>query len=152
KDDKEQSQSALRWLLDVMVSQTGTSGQALEYKVFRIENDELLAFLNLENRPGSFRYSLKEIQPKFSELEREGARIEELEEKQHTKFDQALMELNSHLQLFLRLAQGRTPYIIPVDAEAEDWKTYADTLRDSFRLAAERLRGDKKIQELNDED
>jgi ABC-type transport system involved in cytochrome c biogenesis permease subunit len=176
KDDKDQMQPALRWLLDVMVSEMGTPGQpgAMDYKVFRIENDELLAFLNLENRPGSFRYSLKEIKPKFEQLDRElaqregiderdlprrlvptlwlgreVARLEDIDEKQHTKFDQALLELSSHLHLFLKQAEGQAPFIIPVDADAENWKTYSDDLRDSLRLAAQRLREDKSIQNLS---
>ena len=43
------------------------------------------------------------------------------------------------------------PPISP-QAEAEDWKTYADTIRESFQLAEERLRADEKSKDLSNEE
>ncbi|HKB37746.1 MAG TPA: cytochrome c biogenesis protein CcsA [Gemmataceae bacterium] len=152
KDEKDNTQPAIRWLLDVLVSRMGGGGAALEQKVFRIENDEVLAFLDLKTRPGSFRYSLKEIRPKWDDLEGEIARIQDIDESQHTKFDQALLELRSHIEVFLKLGYGKSPYIIPVDKEGEEWKSYSDTIQDSFRLAELRLSADKSARGLSEKE
>ena len=61
RDEAGNEQPAIRWLLDVMTSRLSKNGKAENYKVFRIENDEVLNFLGLPERPGSYRYSINEI-------------------------------------------------------------------------------------------
>src|SRR5262249_46552757 len=59
KDESDATQPAIRWLLDVMVS--NANDDARKHKVFRIENDQVLDLLELPRRPGSYRYSIDEI-------------------------------------------------------------------------------------------
>ena len=50
-DAKGNSQPAIKWLLDVLTS-GGKDGPAFHHKVFRIENDQVLALLKLEAAHG----------------------------------------------------------------------------------------------------
>src|SRR5262249_36950423 len=82
KDENGDMQPAVRWLLDVMTSDPrifgaeGVGGEkryeaALNHKVFRIENDQVLNLLGLEPRPLRWRYSLKEMGPKYDKFEKQ---------------------------------------------------------------------------------
>jgi ABC-type transport system involved in cytochrome c biogenesis permease subunit len=150
KDEKGQMQPAIHWLLDTLVSKFQQRGKqtARGHKVFRIENDQLLGFLNLEERPGNYRYSLREIEPKWEDLNKEVRRIKGIDPKKHDKFDQAVLELRSHIELYLELETWETPLLIPVEGQDEDWKSYAQALSESFNLALERAKQDKNNQDL----
>src|SRR5438128_2030021 len=70
KDTNDNEQPALKWLLDVMVSNVQARDDgALNYKVFRIENIQVLDLLGLKQRPGSWRYSIAEMAGKFREFD-----------------------------------------------------------------------------------
>jgi hypothetical protein len=56
KDENGKSQPAIRWLLDILTSQT----VPLKHKVFRIENDQVLNLLGLKPREGFF-YAAEEF-------------------------------------------------------------------------------------------
>lgn len=62
--------SAMQWYLDVVTHSTAAD----EYPVFKIQNLELLASMNLEKRSG-FLYSFKELSPNLEELFEEEERI-----------------------------------------------------------------------------
>src|SRR5207244_1142009 len=70
-DEEGKSQPAVKWLLDAMVSRAAKdeTAPALQHKVFRIENDQVLALLGLEERPG-LRYALTEFRDKIEELDK----------------------------------------------------------------------------------
>ena len=67
-DDKDQRQPAIKWLLDVMSvtlrdADKTIPHRCLNYKVFRIENDQVLSLLGLEPRSAThFRYAYRGIQ------------------------------------------------------------------------------------------
>ncbi len=154
-DDKAgDRQPALRWLLDAMVSdlQQREEGPAWSYKVFRVENLEVIALLALSHRPGSWRYSLTEIAPKWEALDREARRAKEIDPKQRNPFDQKVLELRHHIETFLGFAKWKEPLILPSGQGGEDWKSYSDALSDSFQLALMRTRADKEAQKLNDDE
>ena len=67
-----------------MSSKDVSDGPAVEHKVFRIENDQVLNLLQLDQRPGSFRYSLAEILKNFSALQKELDRIQEIDPRNAT--------------------------------------------------------------------
>src|SRR5262249_45782515 len=68
RDEAGKEQPAIKWLLDVMTSRQSDKGTAEKYKVFRIENDQLLKLLGLEQRPGSWRYAITEFAGRFKEI------------------------------------------------------------------------------------
>ena len=69
KDENDKTQPAIKWLLDVM-TRDGSGHQA--EKVFRIENDQVLAMLGLEARPGGYRYAIDEFARKDRPDPRQG--------------------------------------------------------------------------------
>jgi ABC-type transport system involved in cytochrome c biogenesis permease subunit len=135
KDKEGETRPAIQFLLETMLSnpRSRTPTVAWEYKVFRIENDQVRNLLNLENRPGSLRYSLVEIQPRWEELHREAVRVDNINEKERSVYEQKVFELRQHIEVFLKLAQGREPRIVPSASSEEDWFTY-----EHFWDAAER--------------
>ncbi len=57
KDEHGKTQPAIRWLADVISG--STYGE--NHRVVRIEHPQVLALFGLEDRPGSYRYSLAEL-------------------------------------------------------------------------------------------
>lgn len=86
---------AIRWLLDVISG----APQAVDHRVFRIESPELLETLGLEPRPGSFRYSLKEISGNDGALNKQIQLAEAQPEKQRSLFQRQVIGLAKKRQL-----------------------------------------------------
>lgn len=126
-DDKGDTQPAIRWMLDVMANLG--DGPAKNYKVFRIDNEQLLNLLGLKERPGSFRYSLDELLPKFEQLVKENDRIMRLDAKKRDLFDNKILELGQHLQLYQQLADLSVPLAVPPESGSEDWTSIHDAIR-----------------------
>ena len=101
--------SAVEWLVQVFDNPDAFSGKAAEYKIFRIEHDQLLGVLELPRRPGFYRYSLKEILRNGRKLEAEFAKSEKKREegKPLDLYDAKLEEISRKQQQFARLV--RTP-------------------------------------------
>jgi ABC-type transport system involved in cytochrome c biogenesis permease subunit len=117
------TESASQWLLDMM------TGKAQEKKVVRIENDEVLTLLGLQERPGSFRYSWDEFKSKIPDI---GVKAEEaqLRRKQGLppdKVDDKLLTLAHHLELYLNLASLSDPGMVP-PAHGDKWLPLRDAL------------------------
>jgi ABC-type transport system involved in cytochrome c biogenesis permease subunit len=146
KDEDGVEQPAIRWLLDVMSAGEPGEGPAAKHKIFRIENDQVLRLLDLENRPQFYRYSLNEIGKHFDQLDRETRRVVTLQ-KQGGKldlFDQKLLELREHIELYLELAQLHKPLAVPPEADDEDWRSLADVEEDVRDRVSEKVRADLK--------
>jgi ABC-type transport system involved in cytochrome c biogenesis permease subunit len=141
--DKVDDQPAIKWLLDVMSGgDFSEQSPAYKHKVFRIENIQVLDLLGLPHRPGSWRYSLAEIAPKFADLRAEAERVEGIDEKKRDLFDTKVAELWAHLQLFLGLNQLRAPAMVPPSKEGSDWTSLGQVEESSRRSAFERMRAD----------
>jgi ABC-type transport system involved in cytochrome c biogenesis permease subunit len=110
-DDQKKEHSAVEWVLDVLTSRPPFKNPAaMEHKVFRIENDQVLSLLDLKARPGSYRYSIDDMAGKWKELEASLQRAGE--KKDPDKFDQKLLELGEHLQLYIKLANRDSPLLL----------------------------------------
>jgi ABC-type transport system involved in cytochrome c biogenesis permease subunit len=128
-DDKRQPQPAVRWLLDTLTSgEMLRNDAALQHKVFRIENDQVLNLLNLEVRLHFFRYSLNEIQPRMKQLVTEANRANERDPKQRDLFDQKVLELAQHIQLFVNLANLQELLVVPPPEGDADWRSLLDAI------------------------
>ncbi len=135
KDANGDMQPAVRWLLDVLVSPKPKvnrslfqSEAALEHKVFRIENDQVLNLLGLELRPLRWRYSLQELFKNYNKLDNQVKMVEKVPDKQRNLFDQKIWELRRHIELYLELAQFQTPLAIPPQSAEGEWQTFPQAL------------------------
>lgn len=75
------------------------------HRVFRIDNDQLLALLGLEGRDG-YRYGLDEFLPRLADLEREARRAAKVNPKERQVYDQKAVELFKRFELYVGLADG----------------------------------------------
>ncbi len=97
--------SAVEWLAQVFDNPDAHGGKAAEYKIFRIEHDQVLGVLELPRRPGFYRYSLKEIQEKEQKLLQEVRKSMRKREEQKPLdlYDAKLEELSRKVGQFNRL-------------------------------------------------
>jgi ABC-type transport system involved in cytochrome c biogenesis permease subunit len=155
RDEDGAEQPAIRWLLDVMTAGGPHEGPAGSYKIFRIENDQVLNLLGLKARPGSYRYSLDEISTHFDQLEQETQRIHQLKENNPEAklelFDRQIVKLNEHLDQYIRLARFQKPLTIPPTADDDDWRTLADVQSDAIERVREKLRAELNLRGLKPE-
>jgi ABC-type transport system involved in cytochrome c biogenesis permease subunit len=145
-------QPAIRWLLDVMSARDPAEGPAAKHKVFRIENDQVLRMLELENRPRFYRYSLEEIGKHWEKLDQESRRVVQLK-KQSGKadlFDEKILELRQHIELYLELSQLHKPLAVPPESADEDWRSLFDVDEDANQRVSEKFRADLKREGIND--
>lgn len=135
---------ATKWMLDALAtpppqdrsltrifSKGEKYGASWNYKIFRIENDEVLRMLDLKMRDG-LRYSLSEIAPKVDKLIDEVRRIQGDEEagikgidpKKMTLRDAKVMELWQHLNLYIKVSGQNAPLVIPDPEGSDQWKSF----------------------------
>ncbi len=123
--------SAVEWYFAGFNSPSLFSGKAADYKVFRIDNDQVLSLLNLKPRPEFFRYSLAEIEPNFSTFRAELDRVQDKKDKKLNLRDSKVLELGKKLAIYRRMVQGEpdrdemrkgeTPNLVPPQADGEKW-------------------------------
>jgi ABC-type transport system involved in cytochrome c biogenesis permease subunit len=121
---------AIKWLLDVM---TGPRGVSTSHKVFRIENDQVLQVLGLKPRPG-FRYALNEMEKGLENFYKEANRARQVPEKQRDLFDNKLLELAQHFELFIELAQRSVPHFVPPSQPGAKWRTLEEAYHNNENL------------------
>ncbi|MAT68322.1 MAG: hypothetical protein CMJ58_02245 [Planctomycetaceae bacterium] len=92
--------SAIRWFLDYITK----SPDAQNYRVFRVENLEVLRTLNLEPRSG-FRYTVSELAACRQEVARQWQLASEVPEDRRTLTQRKFMELGNKIMLY-NLIQG----------------------------------------------
>jgi ABC-type transport system involved in cytochrome c biogenesis permease subunit len=97
------------------------------HKVFRIENDQLLEFLLLEQRPGDYRYSLEEFSPRVPLLLREAERVRTRGEEKLKAYEKKLLELESNLNRYFAMVSNRsdTLLVVPPSGPSGEWQSYA---------------------------
>jgi ABC-type transport system involved in cytochrome c biogenesis permease subunit len=101
-----------------------SSDMATPYKVFRVENDQVLDELMLPRRPGSYRYSFGEMLPRMAVLIREAERADEMAEEKRTVREVKYLELAHNIQRYRGLAalRGEGLRIVPPDQGNQGWK------------------------------
>jgi ABC-type transport system involved in cytochrome c biogenesis permease subunit len=116
---------AIEWLLDVLAKGDGLDNAATKYQTFRIEDDQVLKLLGLPMRPRWWRYSIEEVGPSFNKLEQEARRALKRDQKERDEFDQHVLKLRRHLELFLELNQHHEPRVIPPSTPEGQWQSFA---------------------------
>lgn len=104
---------AMEWMLDVISSKEGAG----DHPVFRIENFEVLDLLDLERRPGSFRYSYNEIMTEENrpEIGKQLKLLGKTKEEEWTTFQARLAELFGKLNIYHALEGAFAPLRIGSD-------------------------------------
>ena len=89
--------SASEWLMEVLMKPDAAD----ERKVFRIDNDEVKSLLKL---PAAEKYfSFSQIETNYSELEKEGRRVDQIESKHRSAFENQTVKLYAAVALYERL-------------------------------------------------
>jgi ABC-type transport system involved in cytochrome c biogenesis permease subunit len=102
------------------------TGVATErYKVFRIDNEEVLGLLNLVPRSG-FRYSVDEFASRVSALVKKAQEAMEVEDDKRTLFEGKVIELARNLQIYQDISLLRAPHVIPSGVASKQWKSIAE--------------------------
>ena len=104
--------------------ETASRSNSTKLKVFRIEHDQVRDLLKLPLRQG-LRYSIEEMAPQYMALQIAASKARKTPEKQRDLFEQKVLELNSHIQTYLMIAQGRTPLVLP-QTPKRGWASPAD--------------------------
>ncbi len=124
KDENDESQPAIKWLLDAMTR----SEASRRCKVFRIENDQVLSQLGLEQRPGSWRYSIDELADKSDLIVKEAEAAKEIKPADQNLYQQKIIELATHLMMYSKLATLETPLMVPPEEDNGQWESLLQAL------------------------
>jgi len=114
-DANDQSQPAVKWLLDVIAR----PDQAFTHRVFRIENLEVQELMGLEKRKG-FRYAPEEFLPKLQELTKQAERAHEKDAAELSVFDKKVLELERKIGILDLLMQSFSPPNIRPESAKDD--------------------------------
>jgi ABC-type transport system involved in cytochrome c biogenesis permease subunit len=101
------------------------------YRVFKIENDQLLRLLELKPRLG-LRYGFDEFVPRIGLLLREAGQAGKLDEKSLSKYEVKLLEVAKRVQLYVGLAQfeSDTLHLVPPVEPGDKWRTLPQAVHD----------------------
>ena len=119
KDENGEMQPAIKWLLDTMAQRE----KSFNLKVIRIENDQVLAQLGLERRPGSYRYAINEFRDKIERVFDDADTARELKSNERDLYQQKILELAERVKLYFSLANLRSPLLVPPADKQGDWQS-----------------------------
>ena len=139
---------ATKWFLDSSTIPAGGSKilqslfaesdmSSMKYKVFRIENDRVLAMFGLKMRDG-LRYSAAEFWRGIPDLMHEaeilaGDEDRNVPGKDPKSFDAPnakIMELAQHVRLYLNISSHAAPLLIPNPDKSDRWSSIGECVRE----------------------
>jgi ABC-type transport system involved in cytochrome c biogenesis permease subunit len=103
ENGKTHTLTAMEWLLETLMKPEAAN----DLKIFRIDNNEVLALLKLPDNQKY--YSLNQIRSQVDELEKQADRIEKIESANRTVFESQLMKLYEMMSLYQRLEISLKP-------------------------------------------
>ncbi len=86
------------WLLDVMFR----PDVAAEQQVFVIDAPEVLGLMDLQQQPSRY-FALKTLAPHFEEIQRQASAARQVDSRERTRFQAAIVNLFERLYLYYRL-------------------------------------------------
>ena len=125
EDGEGREQPAIKWYLEVVSAGVNDQeGPAWEYRVFRVDNEQLLNQLGLKVREG-LRYSPKEIAPALEDPDKFPKWLEAAQRRKERKqpldlFDAKVLELDERVQLLASLRLGVSPLVLPPDGTGRE--------------------------------
>ena len=135
---------ATRWLLDTFA---GTE-KADQYRIFRIDNPELLGLLGLDQDRSPRLFSFHEILAHQDKLQEQMARVTQIPANKRGLFERKVAELFNHLQLFFRLAQMEDLYLVPPLAPGEQWQPITSFLPTASNTTPPRTAASEQLVEI----
>lgn len=112
---------AMRWFLDTVTGQP----KAGQYRVFRIENLDVLNLLGLERRKG-FRYAVNEFYDQIAVFEKEAKKVSEMQPAEMGVYERKVAELDKRIRTFTSLLASFRPENFPSFPTEEDIKNDPD--------------------------
>ncbi len=129
KDENDRTQPAIKWVMDVMTHKPSAAAS----KVFRIENDQVLSLLGLQPRSEThFRYALDEFRDrsKLRQLWDKAEAAKLVPERERDTFQVKVIELQSHLHLYMALDNQFSPRLLPPSSPGEqDWRSVVEAFK-----------------------
>jgi len=151
QDTKGDSQPAILWLLETLAWGDPFAGPAADYRIFRIDNEQLLGELKLENRPGSYRYSWNEIVKSSSQFDILYATAKGLDEHKRELFHTKVLQLASRMARYEAIALGRTPTLIPAEKGSEKWLSFEEIDQALLPPGAAEFARRQAVEEIQDD-
>lgn len=150
EDPQGNTQPAILWLLETLAWGDPHSGPAAEYRVFRIDNEQVLAELGLEDRPGSYRYSWKEIVKAGDKFGRSLQAARRMDESKRDLFHSKILEAAGRMERYEALATGKGLTLIPIEPGSQNWVSMSDvdTLSERFNEPAARARATAEVDKI----
>ncbi|MDX1945773.1 MAG: cytochrome c biogenesis protein CcsA [Pirellulaceae bacterium] len=143
--EEAQKLTATQWLLDMMTR----PGEALDYRVIRIDHPETIKLFELAARPGNYRYSFSELAPQLERFEKQVAAAQKERSENRTLDQNKLLETEERLRLFITLVRSfdlpRMPEI-PSEAEIKADATAGQRYMNDLRLAV--ARSSQELQQM----
>ena len=121
-NDPDKTYSATEWLLNVWAKPE----KARKFHVFRVDHPQILALLGLPQRPGSYRYSLAELEPGLGKLERQSSVAAAKPKDDRDSYDLKIFELAKHVEVFKALEMRKNPGMLPANSANGKWTSYGD--------------------------
>jgi ABC-type transport system involved in cytochrome c biogenesis permease subunit len=123
EDQAGNTQPAILWLLELMAADVPSKSAANDFPVFRIDNEQVLQLLELKHKPGSYRYSLNELRPRFDKFLVALDTARNLDDKKRELYHNKIIELSVKLRNYQLLAHRETPTLIPKEKGSDKWLT-----------------------------
>jgi ABC-type transport system involved in cytochrome c biogenesis permease subunit len=142
--DNDRVYKATDWLLILWAKPE----QANKFRVFRADHPQVLSLLGLTQRPGSYRYSMNELEEKggIEKLESQSLVAGRKTKEQRDHYDEKVLQLARQVQVYRELQFRKNPGLIPVDDPTGKWLSYGDIIQTAapafFRNAEGQVRED----------
>ncbi len=134
-DSAGNEQPAIKWYLDTLGSDPADKANATwDYRVFRIDNEQVLSQLKFQPREG-LRFSLNELRPHVLMIEKKGQEVQQKrKEKRKTDLeDDKWFELWGRLGLVRHVAEGfgddrgdAKLHLLPPQSAGEGWASLGE--------------------------
>ncbi|RMG40868.1 MAG: hypothetical protein D6725_02575, partial [Planctomycetota bacterium] len=140
-------QPAIRWLLDVITQRESDDGSGLpiseRYRVFRIDNHEVLRLLGLEPRSG-MRYAIAEFRDKAEDFNEQVRKARERRPEEMSLYQRKLVDLDARIRRYTLLQHAFRAEPIPSLPTEEEFRRDPER----YRALLARLMEYREIDEL----
>jgi ABC-type transport system involved in cytochrome c biogenesis permease subunit len=126
EDQGGRTYPAIVWLLETLATNDPHQGPASNFPIFRVDNEQLLQLLELRPKPGSYRYSLNEMRPKFDKFLAALKTSQELDGNRRDLYHAKIIELADRLRTYEQLARQAAPTLIPKERGSDVWLTLGE--------------------------
>ena len=150
-DAQGKTRPAILWLLETMASGNPDAEPVSDYRVFRIDNEQLLGELDLPERPGSYRYSWNELRKSAAKFDKLYATARARDSKKPDLFHSKVLQLAERLSRYESLAYGRSPTLIPLEKGSDQWMSFDDIDSRILPPRAMEIAREQAVEEIREE-